>query len=124
MDYELKYKNALEWARMVMKGETGFIREEVVEVFPELAESEDEMIRKALIRFHHSTINIDGIKGEEILAWLEKQGETREMMGNQGKISPKWINKAYGWLIERYENQGVILLGDINELKQVLEEEQ
>ena len=35
-------------------------------------ESEDERIRKALIRFHKSTIDIDGIKGNEIVAWLEK----------------------------------------------------
>ena len=38
-------------------------------------ESEDEKIMKALIRFHKSTIDIDGIKGNEIVAWLEKQGE-------------------------------------------------
>ena len=33
------------------------------------------------------------------------------------------IDKAFDWLIERYENQGVILLEDINEFKQVLEEQ-
>ena len=42
-------------------------------IFPELVESEDERIRKALVRFHKSTIDIDGIKGADILAWLEKQ---------------------------------------------------
>ena len=44
-------------------------------IFPELKESEDERIRKALIRFHKSTIDIDGIKGADVIAWLEKQGE-------------------------------------------------
>jgi len=44
-------------------------------IFPELKESEDEKIRKALVRFHKSTIDIDGIKGANIIAWLEKQGE-------------------------------------------------
>ena len=48
---------------------------ELKEIFPELMESKDERIMKALIRFHKSTIDIDGIKGNEILAWLEKQGE-------------------------------------------------
>ena len=49
---------------------------EVLEtLIPELAESEDDRIRKALMRYHQSTLNIDGIKGEEILAWLEKQGK-------------------------------------------------
>ena len=37
-------------------------------------ESEDERIRKALIRFHKSTIDVDGIKGDDVLVWLEKQG--------------------------------------------------
>lgn len=32
------------------------------------------------------------------------------------------INKSYDLLIERYENQGVILLEDINEFKQIMEE--
>lgn len=40
-------------------------------------ESEDERIRKTLIRFHKSTIDIDGIKGCDIIAWLEKQGEQK-----------------------------------------------
>ena len=31
---------------------------------------------------------------------------------------------AFDWLIERYENQGVILLDDIYELKQRMEEQQ
>lgn len=44
-------------------------------IIPELKESEDEKIRKALVRFHKGTIDIDGIKGEDILAWLEKQGQ-------------------------------------------------
>lgn len=42
-------------------------------IIPELKESEDGKIRKALVRFHKSTIDIDGIKGADILAWLEKQ---------------------------------------------------
>ncbi len=42
-------------------------------IFPELAGSEDERIRKTLIRYHQSTIDIDGIKGEKIIVWLEKQ---------------------------------------------------
>ena len=41
-------------------------------------EGEDEKVRKALIRFHKSTMDIDGIKGYEIVAWLEKQGEHKK----------------------------------------------
>ena len=49
--------------------------ENVVAKFLPKKESEDERIRKTLLRFHKSTIDIDGIKGDDILAWLEKQGE-------------------------------------------------
>lgn len=34
------------------------------------------------------------------------------------------FDDAFDWLIERYENQGVILLEDINELKKYMEEQQ
>lgn len=78
MNYEKKYEEALERAKNLHKdaiemGEN--IRAKQCEIiFPELKESEDEKIRKALIRFHKSTIDVDGIKGEDIIAWLEKQG--------------------------------------------------
>lgn len=53
------------------------MKEELENIFPELMESESERIRKALIRFHKSTIDVDGIKGEDIIAWLEKQCEQK-----------------------------------------------
>ena len=74
MDYEKKYKEALERAKQFSekpyledsKGIVGYI-------FPELAESEDERIRKSLI---------DMLKNDEKcylkeIAWLEKQGEQK-----------------------------------------------
>ena len=49
------------------------------EIFSEFEESEDERIRKGLINYfnhHKNGINIFyGIKGDDILAWLEKQAE-------------------------------------------------
>ena len=78
MGHEKKHKE--EVVRATQLWECGDITRENLEyIFPELKESEDEKIRKALIRYHQSTINIDGIKGEEILAWLERQVE-----------KPKW----------------------------------
>lgn len=75
MNYEQKYKEALERARQFSEHPLQEDSSSIVEyIFPELADSEDERIRKALIRFHKSTIDIDGIKGEDIIAWLEKQG--------------------------------------------------
>ena len=51
--------------------------DDVRKILPELAESEGEKIRKALISYHKSTIDIDGIKGDEIVSWLEKQSEQK-----------------------------------------------
>lgn len=77
MNYEKKYKEALEKARQFSEHPLEEDSSTIVEyIFPELKESEDEKIRKALIRFHKSTINIDGVNGEKIVAWLEKQGGT------------------------------------------------
>ena len=50
-------------------------------IFPELKESEDERIRKALIEMVHDTtcdeLWVDyNVHKEEALEWLEKQGET------------------------------------------------
>ena len=80
MCYEEKYKQALGKAKEIIKYYKEHNRDEAAiedlqEIFPELKESEGEKIRKALIKFHKSTIDIDGIKGYEILAWLEKQCE-------------------------------------------------
>lgn len=58
----------------------GFIRADVV--FPELAESEDERIRKALVEMVHDTTGdslwIDyNVHKEDAIAWLEKQGKQK-----------------------------------------------
>ena len=50
-------------------------------VFHELKESEDEKIRKELIRAFNSLNTLEtwnGIKRTDILTWLEKQGDTNE----------------------------------------------
>ena len=49
------------------------------EIFPELKESEDEKIRKALIntvKYYHPNESpyMHGISNESVIAWLEKQG--------------------------------------------------
>lgn len=57
----------------------GFIRADVV--FPELKESDDERIRKALlnefIHLQSKGYKFAGLEGEDIIAWLEKQGEQK-----------------------------------------------
>jgi len=77
MDYEKKYRDLVEAVKELQEANPSDegIQKWVEDNVLELAESKDERIRKALIRFHKSTIDIDGIKGENILTWLEKQKE-------------------------------------------------
>ena len=58
-------------------------REDVERMLPELKESEDEKIRKALIRYftlsdEHAYNEACGVSYRDIVAWLEKQGEKIE----------------------------------------------
>jgi len=90
MEYENKYKEALKRAANLRKdaidmGES--IRAKQCEIiFPELKESEDEKIRKVLIdyfkRYKDEECGIKtfyGIPTDDILAWLEKQGEQKRL---------------------------------------------
>jgi hypothetical protein len=81
MDYEKKYKEALELARVAAFNGHQSLMEGI---FPELKESEDEKIRKGLINgFNECLKNSQysnnaqkywhNIKIEDIFAWLEKQ---------------------------------------------------
>ena len=80
MDYEKKYKEALERAKEYLK--EYYFEEAVKEIFPELKEPEDEKVRKALIEMVHdingNKLRFDyNVHKEEVLAWLEKQGEQK-----------------------------------------------
>lgn len=80
----------------------GFIRADVV--FPELKESEDEKIKKALFNYVKTEAfgfnTFCGIPTDDVLAWIEKQGEQpqgksaleaakEEKVDNANKIEPK-----------------------------------
>lgn len=70
MNYEQKYKEALERARECMKD--GGISQNTIDylcnIFPELAESEDERIKKEIIDYIKT-----GTYKKDWIAWLEKQ---------------------------------------------------
>ena len=81
MNYEEKYKEALERAR----GLYDFYKDnpaqaqKFIDIFHELAESEDEKIRKELIKYFNQFENGE-LRGVDItpwIAWLEKQGEQK-----------------------------------------------
>lgn len=86
MDYEKKYKEALGWMQSLYNGLHGKTKEEAERYFPELKESEDERIRKALINVfstHQCYEVFFGASVEDILAWLEKQGGQKEIDYNE-----------------------------------------
>ena len=76
MNYEEKYNEILEWAR---KNKARLNGVPIEEVLPELAESEDERIRKALV--WHLKADVDfvsnGVTKAECIAYLEKQKERK-----------------------------------------------
>ena len=82
--YKEKYERALAKAKEqynfpCMRSCMGILEE----IFPELKESEDEKIRKEIVRFIQMEVE-DEIVGNKWLAWLGKQ------KGNIGGISPTW----------------------------------
>ena len=85
MDYKEKYKEARERCReFYNKLGNAQLKKEVEEIFPELGESEDERIRKAikiLVEIkENDSIGLEPVYGasyKEMIAWLEKQGEQK-----------------------------------------------
>lgn len=81
MNYEKRYNELIEAIKEMMEanphdeGLQNWVHDNV----PELAESEDEKIRKALItyfqRFPYGCIDSAGTNPKEAIAWLEKQGK-------------------------------------------------
>ena len=88
MDYKEKYEKVLEKAKAFLKrwecveeANSSLVLEEVTDIFPELAESEDERIRKELKRAITVALDysyFDNETADNCIAWLEKQGEQKE----------------------------------------------
>ncbi len=77
-----RYDEAIKKAKSKIKNDKDHVlyEDDIIEIFPELKESEDEMIRKALIdgfkRYDDGGL-FNGCLVREILAWLEKQGKQK-----------------------------------------------
>ena len=103
MDYERKYKDALSRAKELCDVADMFTItiHDIITIFPELKESEDERIRKGLIKsvsriFEGHKLYDTDVTREEALAWLEKQGE-------QKHFSDFNANDWYVWDSEKKE---------------------
>lgn len=100
MNYEQKYKNALERARDLMTNQNppAFDKHLIELVFPELAESEDERIGNFLIDFIKICAWTDKKdqgwpSREDCIAWLEKNKrkfEESEMSITESHPQPKF----------------------------------
>ena len=81
MDYEKKYKEAQGWIEKIYPTLQHEQQMEAEAFFPELKESEDEKIRKdiiVLVKDWWDRVNKDNISTkEQMIAWLEKQGEQK-----------------------------------------------
>ena len=120
VDYEKKYKKALVNARQEYNTTENVERKHwLEELFPELAESEDERIRKALLEYFGEecdTATINGIYCYKIYEWLEKQGEPIKIKKGKNYLCTKthryageeWIEGVKYYSPEDYSlvNQG------------------
>ena len=94
MDYEKKYKELVgKIEKAYLYAQTDSTKAVLEEICPELAESEDERIRKELVDFVKSRI-AGYPQCERFLAWLEKQESVGEIVErcktswyNEGKIA-------------------------------------
>ena len=101
MDYEKKYKEALEKAHQLCAYPTTkpFISD-LQDIFPELKESEDEKARKGIIDY--VTLYKDSLVEEEYkswIVWLEKQGEpsikwNKNTEGNKPQVNHSVLMKT------------------------------
>ena len=79
MDYKAKYEEALKTAKFFADNTDDEICKKKIEaIFPELAESEDEKIRKDIIHFIKGFGLISKKKEKSWLAWLEKQKKLKQ----------------------------------------------
>lgn len=80
-NYEQKYKQALEIAKECLQDctITTIARDYILEIFPELKESEDEQSKKWILEYLHDGLrkSDEQFKGQfkTAIAWLEKQGK-------------------------------------------------
>ena len=84
-NYEQKYKKALDNARLMYDAGNNDVKHIVGQLFPELAESEDERIKNRLIKLIKMSNEVGGLalhkwEADEMLAWIEKRSNTSEAL--------------------------------------------
>ena len=98
MNYEQKYKEALERAKYALTTDMDNSGHWAVNyIFPELKESESEKMKKAIMHILYENYTdaavIEGVEIAEIVGWLEKQGKQPS-----DKIDTKF--KVGDWVVD------------------------
>lgn len=92
------YNKLLEKARKAYsKCATGAEKRRLESIFPELKESEDEKVRKDILRYFKD-LNEQGYETKRWIAWLEKQGEHSDFR-NKIQIGDKVTRNKDGVLV-------------------------
>jgi hypothetical protein len=105
MDYEKKYKEALERAKDFHSRLDDQFQKEVENIFPELCKMEEERMRRLLIQIVNITPATIAVNNRsKLIAWLEKQGEQ--------KCTAEEVLIKAGLKPYKDGNQWCILLGD------------
>ena len=102
MDYEKKYKEAFErariWQNHLYETNDRDYADELNYIFPELAESEDEKTRKEIIAVFKGEISYTSEEdAQKYITWLEKQGEQKPVWSeNEMKMLDNLITYLNG----------------------------
>ena len=94
-NYEKKY-NALvgQIKKAYLNAQTDSTKAVLEDILPELAESDDERIRKALIEYFNEQCDMsdwNGVYGYQVVAWLEKQESVEEIVS---RCKTSWYNEG------------------------------
>ena len=95
MDYEKKYKELVgKIKKAYLYAQTDSTKAVLEDILPELAESEDERIRKSIIELVKQSSHIlNPMNQKSMIAWLEKQGEKKS---KEVSIWKHWNNGIAG----------------------------
>ena len=87
MNYEQRYKEALDEAKAIHKIIKKDLKPIIEQIFPELKESREEKIRKELIQYLKDYPNLPNgqYSRNDFFTWLEKQTELATMSSNLNK---------------------------------------
>ena len=123
VNYKKKYEEALKWIRELYPTMVSCAdKEAALRHFPELAESDDERIRKEMLDFFKGFYGNSMIKSVDVgpwIAWLEKQCKQKP----QSQWKPSAEQMKFLWRYAEQNNyDGSILTSLYNDLKKLRQE--